>query len=304
MPAQKIARNSAANEQIAKNSLYSKDVIEAVEKRNSSVEKDPNWIDFSYSGISIKKLNDVPDEEYPSYGKYVDNESVYIIVHPAYYLFFHNKKPQITRSPYNLYSNIMDLFIDEKLDDPILKLAQVQQKNEKNFIEYITADEKLLILILPKNYREHQSYAYGEEFDEFARYINEITNSAKSALYIESNSSASGKLLTDDLIMLLTFLEKIGAKRIFIGGGYVGRCQKDFYNYISSFFPSDDYFIVPEISTFSPSDISSGKAAHFLDGEEINLTSASEFIISKTSSRVQLQHLSSQQFDSVVNSSP
>lgn len=297
-----VIDNSALTEQPEENTPYIKELLESIEKRNLAIEKDPHWIKWSYSGIGIKKLNNIPAEKYPDYSKFMDNGMIYIIVHPAYFVFFHNNKPVILRTPDNFDSSIVDIFLKDGPDNRILKLVQQQQRNEKNFIEQITTDGKLVMLVLPKDYNNHPSYPYGSGTeDEYARYINEITNGSGSAIYIESSSPTGGKLLTNDLIMLLAFLGKIGAKSVLVGGGYVGRCQEEFYNYVSSYSATGNYFIVPEISIFSPEDLSEKKAESLSDGEKINFQAASEFIISRTFGNVNLQHLSRRYIKSLIN---
>jgi len=300
-----VINNSAEAETPAENTRYIRDLLESIEKRNLTIEKDPHWIKWSYSGIGLKKLNDIPAEKFSDYSKFMDNGMVYIIVHPAYFVFFHNNKPVILRTPDNFSSGIVDLFLKDSPINRVSKLVQQQQRNEKNFIEQITTDGKLVILVLPGDYNNHPSYPYGSGTeDEYARYINEITNGSESAIYIESRSPTGGKLLTNDLIMLLAFFGKIGAKSVLVGGGYVGRCQEEFYNYVSSYSATGNYFIVPEISIFSPEDLSEKKAESFSDGEKINFQAASEFIISRTFGNVNLQHLSRRYMNALLNPPP
>ena len=125
---------------------FFKDVAEAIEKRNSLIEKDPHWINWSYEGLGLTKLNDIPSDKYPDYARFVDNGSVYIIVHPAYYVFFQNKKPLIRREKDNYFSNIADLFLKKNYDKPAIKVMQMQLRNEKAFIEHMTTENKLVIL--------------------------------------------------------------------------------------------------------------------------------------------------------------
>ncbi|MEW6108832.1 MAG: hypothetical protein AB1632_06670 [Nitrospirota bacterium] len=289
------------NDRSEKQVLYARGIMEAADKRNQDIERNPYWIEWAYSKLGIKKINDIPHDKYSYYSKFLDNGNVYIIVHPSYYVFFHNKKPVINRTPENLGFNIVDIFVNENYENPVIKIVQKQQKNERNFIEYITTEGKLLILVLPRNYQNHPSYAYSSEMDEYARYINEITNGFESALYIESDSPTSGKLLVNDLVMLLSFLGRAGAKSVLIGGGYVGRCQEEFYNYLSNYSFAYNYFIVPEISSFSPADISEKAAPKFLDDEKINLQAASQYVLSKTAGITNLQHLSSAYADTVLS---
>lgn len=280
---------------------YAQDIMQAVDKRNDSVEKDPKWVEKSYEGLHIRKLNDIPYSEYDSYAKYVDNGSVYVIVHPAYYMFFHSKKPLIERNPEDMGLSIGDIFLQETYDKPIIRYMQEQSRNEKNFIEYVSMKGNLVILVLPRNYLQHPSYSYGiesSERDEFARYLNEITNGSDSVLYMESNSPTGGKLLVSDQVMLFSFLSRVRADKILVGGGYVGRCQGEFYNYVTSYATTGNYVIVPEISVFSPEDISDKRAELLLNAERDNSQLASAFISRRMSGRPNMQHIATWQFDS------
>ncbi|MBI5076205.1 MAG: hypothetical protein HZB62_13705 [Nitrospirae bacterium] len=277
-------------------------VMDAVEKRNQDIEKDPHWISWAYSKLGIRKLQDIPPSSYGDYAKYIDSsKSVYIFVHPSYYLFFHSNKPQVVRPPMDQKDSLVDLFLREPQIKAIKRLEQEQQRNEKNFLEYLTMDEKLVILLLPRNYRTTNSYTYMNSNDEYARYLNEIANGSPSVIYMESESASVGRLLSEDLVVLLSFLEAVGAKSVLIGGGYVGRCQKEFYNYVTKYSFGSNYFIVPEISTFSPEDITESTAGRFFENDQINLMASSEFILNKTPSNTNLQHLPPQFLNTVIN---
>lgn len=277
-------------------------VIDAVEKRTQDVEKNPFWISLAYGKLDIRKLNDIPSKSYREYAQYIgSNKSVYIMVHPSYYLFFHSRVPQVVRLPLDLKDSVVDLFLKESPENSIMQLEQVQQRNEKNFLEYLTMDKKLVILLLPRNYRTANNYPYRNANDEYARYLNEIANGSPSILYLESESASSGRMFSDDLIVLLSFIEAIGAKSVLIGGGYVGRCQKEFYRYVTDYSVGISYFIVPELSTFSPEDITENTAPGFIENDRINLRASSEFVLNKNPSNTNIQHLPSQFINTVIN---
>ncbi len=290
-PLPPVSDNLLDRETIIRKEQTIRTVLEAAEKRNREIEKTPEWITFAYQGVGIMKLNDLAAAQYAAYRKYAENGTVYIFVHPSYYLFFHAKKPVITRNQDHPPGSIVDAFLAESYNDAVMRLEQQQQQNEKRFIEYLTTSERLVILVLPREYARSTNYAYGEGPDEYARYLNEIANGSPSILYIESETSSSGKLLSSDLIPLLSFLEAADAKSILIGGGYVGRCQKEFYHYITSFALSGTYAIVPEISTFSPEDVSEMMASRFLDDSANSLQLHADFVLQKTTGNVHVQHL-------------
>jgi len=277
-----------------------REVLAAVDKRNREIETRPDWIDWAYQGLAIPRLNDISPERYQQYRKYVDNGAAYIFVHPSYYPFFHAKKPRTLRKAYEPDESIVDLFLHSTADSAIIQLEQEQQRNEKKFIEYLTTAEKLVILVLPRNYSHSSNYGYAKSRDEYARYLNGIANGSPSILYMESESSSSGRLLSDDLIPLLLFLETVGAKTVLIGGGYVGRCQKEFYQYMTNFAPGD-YSIVPEISTFSPTDLSETEASRFITSFKTDLQPFAEFVLLKTPGEVNIRHLPPEYFDLIIH---
>lgn len=267
-------------------------IAEAVKGRNRIVEKDPRWMEWSYSGIGIRKLNDIPAEKYSDYSRYVDGSRIYVIVHPAYYIFFNKDVPAIRRTADNAGSSIFDLFLRETPDDStLIRCIRQQQMNEKDFIEYLSGEKRLIILIVPKDYREHPDYRYRYGRDEYARYINEVTSGSESALYLESASPSSGELSADDYFTLLSFMNHTGAKSVLIGGGYVGRCQTQFYRQMTRVESGGSYFIVPEISVFSPQDMADKNVANCLKGNELNFQAVSDFIASDTDGSANIRHL-------------
>ncbi len=277
-------------------------VMNAVEERNLGVEKDLDWLSWAYTKLNIRKLHDIPPGSYKEYSKYLDSSrSVYISVHPSYYPFFHSGKMPVARDPFDIKEHIVDLFINEPPGNAVTRLLQEQQKNEKNFLEYLTMDEKLVILLLPRNYTAARGYAYSRHMDEYARYLNGIANGSPSIVYMESESASSGRLLSEDLILLISFLETIGAKSVLIGGGYVGRCQKEFYTYVTRYSFRSRYCIVPELSSFSPEDITETAAGGFLEDERLDLKASSAFVLSKTPGNTNIQHLPAQFVNAVLN---
>jgi hypothetical protein len=267
------------------------DIMNAVEERNRGIEADTAWINGAYQGLSIAKLNTLSPEQYDRYRTYVDNGSVYIFVHPSYSLFFHEKNPRALRGSADLRSSIVDSFLESTPESAVMLLEQEQLRAEKKFIEYLTTVDKLVILVLPRDYLHAMNYAYLQGPDEYARYLNGIANGSPAILYMESESSNSGKLLADDLIPLLSFLKAVGAQTTLIGGGYVGRCQKEFYQYVTNFTAADRYYIVPELSTFSPQDIAEDAASGFIENTRLNLQACAAFVRLLTQGDVRIRHL-------------
>lgn len=235
------------------------DTINTVNKRNRAVEDDPKWIEESYQWLKIRKLNSIPEKEFEQYAKFLDKDSVYIIVHPAYYPLFQYKK--IPSNDATVKLNAVDKFLSITPPDIRFTALQAQERYLRDFLEYKSTEGKLIILVMPKNYGRYKGYTYKEGPDEFMRYLNEVTNYSKSVVYIESRSAVTGFMTEEDSLRLREFLLSIGAKTILLGGGYVGRCLEDFYVDLSEDQGSDNIFIVPELSSVSPRELSAKLSA-------------------------------------------
>jgi len=234
------------------------EVIKKIEERNKTVEDSQEWLKEAYNSIKIKKLNDIPKEEYGNLKKYADNGRVYIIVHPAYYVFFQNTEILSSKKDAEVFptENIVERFYKKRfIFDPPMKIMQQQEMLLKNFLELMSTEKKFIILILPRDYKDYLSYGYIKGLDEYARYINEATHATESMVYIESASYVQGNLLETDLNNLLALLEAVGAKTIMLGGGYVGKCLEDFYIDLIPKFGFDNLYLVPEITAISPLDL-------------------------------------------------
>jgi hypothetical protein len=169
------------------------------------------------------------------------SSDIFIIVHPAYSLFFHDKN----RSKY----------LEAKFD-----LMSAQLHNEAQFIADAARAGKIVILIVPGNYN-----AESEAPGSYTSYLNKTAGTGQSVFYLFSESANSGSISTDDMVNLYRFLDGAKAGKVLIGGGYIGRCQKEFYGELTTFFTKAASFIVPEISTISPDDISETEAKAILD---------------------------------------
>jgi hypothetical protein len=170
----------------------------------------------------------------------LQGKAVTIMVHPAYSLFFR----EVRRTDYT----------EVKYD-----LLKFQLDNEARFISAIARTDNLLILILPGNFQRESiaplSYIY---------YLNAAAGAGASVYYLTSETRTSGSLSRDSLVTLYGFLQKVKATRVLIGGGYIGRCQREFFNQVSASMDRITASIVPEISSLSPDDVSDREAAEIL----------------------------------------
>jgi hypothetical protein len=167
---------------------------------------------------------------------------VTFIVHPAYSLFFR----KATRSFYT----------EAKFD-----LLKHQLESEARFITEIGNSGNLLILVLPGNY-EQDSVAPAA----YTRYLNSAVGGSPAVYAVYSETSSSGALPVEAVVMLHGFLKSLRPPSVLVGGGFIGRCQREFYNQVITYVGEASAFIVPEISTVSPDDISDGEAQTMLEG--------------------------------------
>jgi hypothetical protein len=167
-------------------------------------------------------------------------KAVTIIVHPAYSLFFREEhEGAYTEAKYGL--------------------LKFQLDNEAQFIRELSKTDNVMILVLPGNYEKDSIAPLS-----FTFYLNSAAGSGTTVYYISSESSSTGTLPMDAMVNLYGFLQKIKAGKVLIGGGYIGRCQREFYQQFSAYIDGVPAFIVPEISSISPDDISDKDALAIL----------------------------------------
>lgn len=157
---------------------------------------------------------------------------VSIIVHPAYALFF--DKP-----------------IESDCRSPKCALLDLQIESEARFIALNAEKGRPTILVLPADPIVEAEFPH-----IYSAYLNRLTSGSSSVYAVFSKTSSSGALDRDDMLALYGFLSGIEAPRVMIGGGYIGRCQKEFYTQLTTYFSRSKVYLVPEISVISPADIS------------------------------------------------
>lgn len=241
-------------------------MIERIEERNEKVEDEKVWIEDSYSGLMVRRMVNVSSGEYKSYKQYLDDGAVYIIVHPAYFTFFHYTKNLRRSSDMDDDKlNVVELLLKKKPSSPQFAVMQAQERRMRDFIEFKSTENKLIILVVPQKYFDYSGYTYkGTQQDEYMRYLNEIANMSPSVLFVESRDPNRGYLTDEDAMKLMEFLMSVDAERIYIGGGYVGRCLEDFYSLLTDEYGSEGIYVVPGLSDISPRELSNPLAAHLL----------------------------------------
>lgn len=166
---------------------------------------------------------------------------VIIIVHPGYSFFFTMKKDRYRGETY--------------------RLMELQFLNEARFIEEQAARQSIVILIVPGNYEE-DSAAPGA----YSAYLNRAASENGSVFYVPSETSNNGTIAVEDMVILYQFLQDVNAPKVLVSGGYIGRCQKEFYNQLTAYYDKPRTFIVRELSTISPEDVSEKESSEILAG--------------------------------------
>lgn len=165
---------------------------------------------------------------------------VTVIVHPAYSLFFREeRRSTFTENKYNLLKYQLD--------------------SEARFINEIARTDNVLILLLPGNY-EKESIAP----QSYTTYLNAAAGDSPTVYAIYSEVWTSGTLATDTMVKLYGFLRSVKAEKVLVGGGYIGRCQREFYNQMVAYVDKVSTYLVPEVSSISPDDITDQEAMTLL----------------------------------------
>ncbi|MBI5635039.1 MAG: hypothetical protein HZA15_16340 [Nitrospirae bacterium] len=242
-----------------KESRRMKGVFQEIMERNGTLKKSPEWLREAHSSLKIRDLRSIPKESYKDFGQFLYNGNVYFIVHPGYYAYFHAKHPLPQAEEIGGYPalNLVErLASDNTLGrDYNIMVMKEQERLIRNFLEFMSMEKKLVILVLPRNYRQHLLNGYADGRDEYARFINELTNMSPSILYIESETHDNGFLTRPDLELLQVFIDDTGAKKLMLGGGYLGKCLDNFYESVRLKYKYEDVSFVADITSVSPTDM-------------------------------------------------
>ena len=189
--------------------------------------------------LKLKDITQVQPSEIPD----VDgSRDVFVIVHPAYSVFFRDKEK-------------------ERYSSAKYSLLKKQFDNEAVLIASQAALGKIVVLVIPGNYPVDSKAPLS-----YVSYLNSIAGGGQKVYYVLSETSGSGNLSMNDMVSLYVFLQALKANKIMIGGGYIGRCQREFYNQLTTYLDSTVAYIVPELSTISPDDVSEGEALNIFSG--------------------------------------
>lgn len=228
--------------------------------------------------LAISNLRGMSHEDLSGLAKKWDKGEVYVIVHPSYYLFFHDKPFSV---PSSEEKNIVDSFIKTHYDEnsPVIMLMKEYEKSEMEFISAARVKGIPVIFLIPGSYPDSSHYIYNEGPDEYTRYLNELTQGSDNFVYLESQNVNSGKMSKEHQSLLLDLLKRADIQKVYVGGGYIGRCQKEFYNFLAQNWSKDNIAVIPQISAFSPEDLSAPAAKMLLTSDlKLNKEIVSVFI--------------------------
>lgn len=171
-----------------------------------------------------------------------EGAEAFIIVHPGYSLFVDNM---------------------HKKEYPLRKraLARAQYENEERFIEQKAREGKIVVLIVPSDGEGSRTVP-----PPYHPYLNRLADRNPSVFFTVSQTAKNGALGMEEMIVLYRFLDSVRARAVYVGGGYIGRCQREFVDQLTRYFDASRAYIVPEASTVSPGDVTEQEADAMLAG--------------------------------------
>lgn len=162
------------------------------------------------------------------------------------------------------------------------RLMEHQFEAEARFIVSQAAQGRIVILIVPGNYEKDSTAPFA-----YASYLNSMAGPAVFSLL--SETSSNGTISTSDVVTLFHFLQSLRAKRVVIGGGYIGRCQREFHKQLTSYLDGDKVFVLREASAISPQDVSHEKADRILSSlKQRDYSSVEDFMKDKLGDEVNI----------------
>ena len=186
---------------------------------------------------------------------------LYVIVHPAYAVFFQSLGK-------------------EKFAEAKYRLLKKQFETEKEFIAKQAASGATIILVLPGKTAEG---VFPATYPSYRDYLNKTAGAGSSVFFIYSETSSSGAIPQNEMMSLYYFVRALKPAKVMVAGGYIGRCQREFYNEFTNYVDRSQVFIVPQLSTISPDDVTEKEAEQILNGlEQQDYTLVKQFIDKRT----------------------
>jgi len=218
------------------------------------------------------KLDQITPATVASATESAGSPDVLVIVHPAYSVFFRDRSK-------DTYSEMKYHLLKQQFD------------NEARLIRSQTAVGKVVILVLPGNFAADSQAPLS-----FVSYLNSMATGTRPVYYVQSETSSSGTLSMNDMVNLYQFLQSMKVNKVMIGGGYIGRCQREFYGQLTTYLDRSRAYIVPEISTISPDDVSDAEARTILSSiMREDFTPIKSFIDKKSNGKANVRSLPQKQ---------
>lgn len=253
-------------------------IIAEVEHRNNTLEQQPAWISMASQRFLLRELTTVWVDAYEKYRKYLDGGALYVIVHPAYSVFFNND------DPYSDSKGTVESFLNETAYTKSSRLIMEQERSLRDFLEITSTRNRLIVLVLPNNGQQKRA-------DMFALYVNSVTNGSDSVLYLYSEEPNRGQLSEGSKQQLIEFFRAVDPGRIIIGGGYLGRCIEDFYRDFSSSPFGERMLISGEISAFRRDDLKALDIDDFLQDGKLNIAALREVVSLKSAAGITFKEI-------------
>jgi hypothetical protein len=210
--------------------------------------------------LKFPDLTKIPAPLSPS-SRMPSSSEVYVIVHPGFAVFFQNLGK-------------------DKFDETKFRLLKKQFETEQEFISKRAASGATIILVLPGKASDG---AFPATYPSYRHYLNDTAGNGSSVYFIYSETSSSGAIPLNEMMSLYYFIRGLRPARVMVAGGYIGRCQREFYNEFTNYFDKSQVFIVPQLSTISPDDVTEKEAEQILDGlEKQDYSLVKQFIDKKT----------------------
>jgi len=236
-----------------------KDAFAGIDARRLSRNQNDGWLRDAYQEIHLRNLREIPQQDLAGYRRYVADGSIFIIVHPGYFPFFDTwdiARPTFDYATGMPRENLVDrTTADLPASDTVYRTAREQERIVRDLVAYLAAERRLVVLILPRDYRDHVTYGAAPGYDEYARYLNEISGEAENVVFLESAAYDQGTLRPGDLDVLIRFFKASGVRSVNLGGGFIGKCLDGFYKTLREIMLPGYLFYVPEVTQFSPKDL-------------------------------------------------
>lgn len=170
--------------------------------------------------LELKLVNNISNHE--KYRKYSE-KGVFLITHPGFYPYFSFMHANDKRSA-------IEEIVKGNFDEAKLQSEHVAMKNfvtvfqtlkEMTFFECLRSYGNLTVMLLPKDYKTASFDGAG-----YGKYLEQITCNQENFVSLQSFRHNSGRFNHGDGDSLLRMFRAIGVHHVYLGGGYVDRCQK------------------------------------------------------------------------------